>query len=63
MHTDCNQEEGVLVFPYFKSTLLALIQGNPEFPTEGSIDGSGVDDWIVGLGEGNSLFGRVPQII
>jgi hypothetical protein len=35
MHTDCNQEEGVLVFPYFKSTLLALIQGNSEFPTEG----------------------------
>jgi serine/threonine protein kinase len=35
LHTDCDQEEGVLVFPYFKSTLLALIQGNPEFPTEG----------------------------
>jgi hypothetical protein len=23
------------VFPYFQSTLLALIQGNPKFPTEG----------------------------
>lgn len=35
LHIDCNQEEGVLVFPYFKSTLLALIQGNPDFPPEG----------------------------
>lgn len=30
LHTDCNQEEGVLVFPYFRSTLLALIQDGPE---------------------------------
>lgn len=35
LHTDCNQEEGVLVFPYFKSTLLALIQSNPQCSTEG----------------------------
>lgn len=35
VHTDCNHEENVLVFPFVKSTLLALIQGNPEFPTEG----------------------------
>ncbi|KAK5745232.1 hypothetical protein LTS12_023205 [Elasticomyces elasticus] len=35
VHVDCNQEEGVLVFPYFETTLLVLIQGNPEFPTEG----------------------------
>lgn len=35
LHTDCNQEEGVLVFPYFKSTLLALIQSNPNFLPEG----------------------------
>lgn len=35
VHTDCNHEDNVLVYPYFKSTLLALIQGYPEFPTEG----------------------------
>ncbi|OTA31716.1 hypothetical protein BTJ68_08680 [Hortaea werneckii EXF-2000] len=35
MHVDCNDEEAVLVFPYYETTLLALIQGDPEFPTEG----------------------------
>lgn len=32
MHIDCNQEEGILVYPYFRSTLLALIQKDPDFP-------------------------------
>ncbi|KAI2603666.1 kinase-like domain-containing protein [Hypoxylon sp. NC1633] len=32
MHIDCNQEEGILVYPYFRSTLLALIQEDPDFP-------------------------------
>jgi serine/threonine protein kinase len=35
VHTDCNYEEAVLVYPYFKSTLLSLIQDDPEFPWEG----------------------------
>lgn len=30
MHVDCNQDEGVLVYPYFDSTLLALIQNDPD---------------------------------
>ncbi|KAK1569807.1 kinase-like domain-containing protein [Colletotrichum navitas] len=33
MHTDCNQKEGVLVYPYYRSTLLSLIQDSPDFPT------------------------------
>jgi len=32
MHTDCNEKESILVYPYFKNTLLAIIQGDPEFP-------------------------------
>ncbi|KAJ2990078.1 hypothetical protein NUW58_g3140 [Xylaria curta] len=32
MHVDCNQEEGILVYRYFRSTLLALIRDDPEFP-------------------------------
>jgi tRNA A-37 threonylcarbamoyl transferase component Bud32 len=32
MHIDCNQEEDILVYPYFRSTLLALIQEDPDFP-------------------------------
>lgn len=32
MHTDCNAEEGVLVYPYFRDTLLALIQDDADFP-------------------------------
>jgi tRNA A-37 threonylcarbamoyl transferase component Bud32 len=35
MHTDCSHEEGVLVYPYFQSTLLSLIQDDLELPTEG----------------------------
>ncbi|THX67822.1 kinase-like protein [Aureobasidium pullulans] len=30
IHVDCNQDEGVLVYPYFDSTLLALIKDDPE---------------------------------
>jgi serine/threonine protein kinase len=30
MHIDCNKEEGVLIYPYFDTTLLALIENNPE---------------------------------
>jgi tRNA A-37 threonylcarbamoyl transferase component Bud32 len=32
MHIDCNQEEGILVYPYFDDTLLTLIQEDSEFP-------------------------------
>ncbi|KAI7240074.1 kinase-like protein [Hortaea werneckii] len=37
VHVDCNDEEAVLVFPYYENTLLALIQGDPAFPTEGRV--------------------------
>ncbi|KAH0284910.1 kinase-like protein, partial [Aureobasidium sp. EXF-3399] len=30
MHVDCNQDERVLVYPYFDSTLLALIKDDPD---------------------------------
>ncbi|RWA10222.1 hypothetical protein EKO27_g4879 [Xylaria grammica] len=33
MHIDCNQEEAVLIYPYYKSTLLSLIQNNSDFPS------------------------------
>lgn len=33
LHTDHNQKENILIYPYFRSTLLALIQNEPEFPT------------------------------
>ena len=32
MHIDCNQEDCILVYPYFRSTLLALVQEDPDFP-------------------------------
>ncbi|TAQ83182.1 hypothetical protein B7494_g8496 [Chlorociboria aeruginascens] len=33
MHIDCNQEDYILIYPYFRSTLLALIdQEDPDFP-------------------------------
>jgi tRNA A-37 threonylcarbamoyl transferase component Bud32 len=32
MHTDCNEEQNILVYPYFKGTLLSLIQEDPELP-------------------------------
>jgi hypothetical protein len=32
MHIDYNQEDCILVYPYFRSTLLALIQEDPDFP-------------------------------
>ncbi|OHF03895.1 hypothetical protein CORC01_00757 [Colletotrichum orchidophilum] len=32
MHTDCNTEEGVLIYPYYRNTLLALIQDDPDLP-------------------------------
>lgn len=35
LHCDHDQEEAVLAFPYFKSTLLALLQNDPEFPPSG----------------------------
>jgi tRNA A-37 threonylcarbamoyl transferase component Bud32 len=35
VHTECNHEESVLIYPYFESTLLSLIQDDPEFPAGG----------------------------
>lgn len=32
MHVDCNEEDCILVYPYFRSTLLALVQEDPDFP-------------------------------
>lgn len=32
MHTDYNQEEDTLIFPFFKGTLLGLIKGDPDLP-------------------------------
>lgn len=32
MHIDCNHEEAILIYPYFKSTLLSLIRNNSDFP-------------------------------
>ena len=32
MHIDCNQQEGILVYPYLRSTLLTLIQEDANFP-------------------------------
>lgn len=32
MHVDVNEEENALIYSYFKSTLLALIQEDPKFP-------------------------------
>ncbi|KAI1826799.1 kinase-like domain-containing protein [Xylaria intraflava] len=32
LHVDCNHEQCVLVYPYFKTTLLTLIQEDPDFP-------------------------------
>ncbi|KAI0809769.1 hypothetical protein GGR55DRAFT_165823 [Xylaria sp. FL0064] len=32
MHVDCNYEEGILIYPYYKSTLLSLIQNHSDFP-------------------------------
>ncbi|AEO62063.1 hypothetical protein MYCTH_2312992 [Thermothelomyces thermophilus ATCC 42464] len=32
IHVDSNQEEGILFYPYFRDTLLSLIQRDPDFP-------------------------------
>lgn len=32
MHIDCNEKEDALVYPYFRDTLLAITQGDPDFP-------------------------------
>jgi serine/threonine protein kinase len=32
LHVDSNQEEGILIYPYFRSTFLALVQDYPDFP-------------------------------
>nr|POE98624.1 serine/threonine-protein kinase [Quercus suber] len=34
VHIDCNQEEKTLIYPYFNTTLLALIRDEPEFPPD-----------------------------
>jgi serine/threonine protein kinase len=30
MHVDCNEEESILVYPYYRNTLLAFIQEDPD---------------------------------
>lgn len=32
MHIDCNERQDILVYPYFRDTLLGLIQNDPDFP-------------------------------
>ncbi|KAI1779539.1 kinase-like domain-containing protein [Hypoxylon cercidicola] len=32
MHIDYNEEESILIYPYFKNTLLGLMQEDPDFP-------------------------------
>lgn len=32
VHTDVSRKESVLVYPYFRDTLLALMKNDPEFP-------------------------------
>lgn len=32
LHVDCNPEEGILIYPYFKTTLLALVEEDSELP-------------------------------
>ena len=34
MHIDCNEEEGILVYPYFRGTLLGLIHDDEDLPLE-----------------------------
>lgn len=34
MHVDCNSKESILVYPYFRDTMLALIEGDPAFPPD-----------------------------
>jgi hypothetical protein len=62
VHTDCNQEESVLVYTYFKSTLLSLIQDDLDCPAEGRQVGEAIKelhnkDWIH---IGNFLILRNP---
>jgi serine/threonine protein kinase len=35
MHLDSNQEEGILIYPFFKDTLLALIKKDPDLSVAG----------------------------
>jgi serine/threonine protein kinase len=37
MHADCKSENRVLFYPYFRDTLLALLQKDPEFPPQGRL--------------------------
>lgn len=32
VHIDANKKDSILVFPYFRCTLLALMQNDPDFP-------------------------------
>ena len=34
IHVDCNSRESILVYPYFRYTLLALIEGDSDFPPD-----------------------------
>lgn len=32
VHTDANKEDSILIFPYVRDTLLALMKNDPDFP-------------------------------
>lgn len=35
MHVDSNQEESILIYPYFNDTLITLINGDPDLSVAG----------------------------
>lgn len=34
MHVDCNAQESILIYPYFRDTFLALLEKDPAFPPD-----------------------------
>jgi hypothetical protein len=38
MHIDCIAKDSILVYPYFQDTLLALMEGDQNFPPEGRLE-------------------------
>jgi hypothetical protein len=32
VHTDCNEKDNTLIYPFYRTTSLALVQEDPDFP-------------------------------
>lgn len=47
MHVDCNSEESILVYPYFRDSLLALLKDDPGFPPD--------ERWKIALSVGQAI--------